>query len=714
MNRTPALSVMRLEARAVPAVIAVGSEIGSPTTAALVDPLTGVTRLSATPFGGFAGGASVACGDVTGDRVPDLIAAARTGGGPRVVVLDGVSGAEVRSFFAFDPAFTGGVAVACGDVNDDGVADIITAALAGGGPHVKVFDGATGKELLSFFAYDAGFTGGVSLAAADVTGDNRADIITGAGAGGAPHVKVFDGATGKEILSTFAYDRGFTVGVNVAAGDFDADGRSDVLTGAGIGGGPHVRCFRPDGTVMGEAMVGDPTSTSGVRVGCVPGGTTGDQLLAAVPGSSTVTVYDGVGGKAVATHALLPGGSILSVGDSLNANPVLAWNEVTLRAIRETAASPVHAARALGISSAAIFDASNSIYGTYQTYRLKVANTATDKAAAAAAAVTSAASRVLEYLFPARAAQYQAMRSAWLATNPGPAADVAEGDRVGEAVADDMIAWRKTDGSDKALPYTPGSDPGDYQLTPPAFKQPLGVQWPIVTPFAMISGNQFRQGPPPALTSAEYTAAYNEVLAKGGTTSTARTADETVYAHFWADLPGSSVTPPGHWFEIAARVTKMKHLSLPDTARMIGLLGLAVGDAAIVSWDMKNYYDFWRPVTAIRKGEVDGNPTTAGDPTWTPLWATPNFQSYTSGHSTFSGASAAILDAVFGTGVGFSTGTDDMPGVVRSFASFQQAAEEAGQSRIIGGIHFQFDNTAGLASGRALGVYVAANFMKPV
>lgn len=215
MNRTPALSVTRLEAREVPAVIAVGSEIGSPTTAALVDPVTGVTRLSATPFGGFAGGASVACGDVTGDRVPDLIAAARTGGGPRVVVLDGVNGAEVRSFFAFDPAFTGGVAVACGDVNDDGVADIITAALAGGGPHVKVFDGRTGGLLAGFMAYDVGFTGGVSVTAADVNSDGVADVVTGTGPGGAPHVKVFSGGSFAPLSSFFGADVAFRGGVNV-------------------------------------------------------------------------------------------------------------------------------------------------------------------------------------------------------------------------------------------------------------------------------------------------------------------------------------------------------------------------------------------------------------------------------------------------------------------------------------------------------------------
>ena len=154
---------------------------------------------------------------------------------------------EVASFFAFDPAFPGGVSVAAGDVTGDGVADIITGAGAGGGPHVRVFSLAGGvvTEVASFFAYDPAFPGGVNVAAGDVTGDGVAEIITGAGPGGGPHVRAFSLAGGvvTEVASFFAYDPAFPGGVSVAAGDVTGDGVAEIITGAGPGGGPHVRAF---------------------------------------------------------------------------------------------------------------------------------------------------------------------------------------------------------------------------------------------------------------------------------------------------------------------------------------------------------------------------------------------------------------------------------------------------------------------------------------
>jgi hypothetical protein len=137
------------------------------------------------------------------------------GGGPHVRLIDRATGLPVRDFFAYNPAFTGGVHVALGDVNGDGIPDVVTGAGPGGGAHVRVFDGVTGAELHSFLAYPLGFTGGVFVATMDVNGDGKADIITGAGPGGGPHVRVFDGATGAEIQSYFAFSPGFTGGVFV-------------------------------------------------------------------------------------------------------------------------------------------------------------------------------------------------------------------------------------------------------------------------------------------------------------------------------------------------------------------------------------------------------------------------------------------------------------------------------------------------------------------
>ncbi|MBI4353080.1 MAG: VCBS repeat-containing protein, partial [Candidatus Omnitrophica bacterium] len=252
----------------------------------------------------FSGGARVASADVNGDGKADIITGAGPGGGPHVRVFDGVTGAQlggtIGNFFAYDPAFTGGIFVGAGDVNGDGKADVITGASTGGGPHVKVFNAVDGSEIFSFFAYDSAFTGGVRVAGGDVTGDGRADIITGAGSTGGPHVKVFNGTNASEVYSFFAYDPAFTGGVFVGAGDINGDGRADILTGAGAGGGPHVRAF--DAVNLSELYsfyAYDPAFSGGVHVagGDVNGDGRADIVTGAGPGAGPhVRVFDGTTG----------------------------------------------------------------------------------------------------------------------------------------------------------------------------------------------------------------------------------------------------------------------------------------------------------------------------------------------------------------------------------------------------------------------------------
>ena len=215
----------------------------------------------------FRGGCAVALGDVTGDGRLDVITGAGPGGGPHVKVFDGTSGAEVRSFFAFDPGFLGGVSVAAGDIDGDGFTEIVTGAGPGGGPHVKVFDGRTGELRQSLFAYADDFRGGVNVSVGDVTGDGTLDLVTGAGPGGGPHVKVFDGKTRLETASLFAYAPEFRGGVYVAAADVTGDGVADLLTGAGAGGGPHVRLIDgKTGTDRGSWMAYSPAFGGGASV----------------------------------------------------------------------------------------------------------------------------------------------------------------------------------------------------------------------------------------------------------------------------------------------------------------------------------------------------------------------------------------------------------------------------------------------------------------
>jgi hypothetical protein len=199
-----------------------------------------------------------AAGAAAGDGRAEIITGAGPGGGPHVTVTtrqpDGTL-ALLGSFFAYDPGFTGGITVAAGDLDGDGLADVVTGAGPGGGPHVQVFSGLTGALLQSFFAYDTGLTAGIFVAAGDVDGDGVADIVTGVGPGGGPHVQVFSGATGAVLASFFAYDPGARVGMRVATADLDGDGRAEILAAPGAGGGPHVKAFRlhPDGSVT-EAL----------------------------------------------------------------------------------------------------------------------------------------------------------------------------------------------------------------------------------------------------------------------------------------------------------------------------------------------------------------------------------------------------------------------------------------------------------------------------
>ncbi len=232
-------------------ILAVAPGPGRETAVRVLDRANGAERFRFTAFPGFSGGVQIATGDVNADGVLDIVAAAGPGGGPHVQVFDGTTGNQIPgtigSFYAYAPSFTGGVMVAAADITGDGRAEIITAPAGNGGPHVRIFNGATGGIVGDYFAYGATFNGGVRVGAGDIDGNGTPDVITAAGPGGGPHLRVFSGATATPIsgpLSNFfAYSANFTGGVYVAAGDVNGDGRADIVTGPGAGGGPHVRVF---------------------------------------------------------------------------------------------------------------------------------------------------------------------------------------------------------------------------------------------------------------------------------------------------------------------------------------------------------------------------------------------------------------------------------------------------------------------------------------
>ncbi|MEG4323058.1 MULTISPECIES: chemotaxis protein CheB [unclassified Microcoleus] len=390
----------------------------------------------------------------------------------------------------------------------------------------------------------------------------------------------------------------------------------------------------------------------------------------------------------------------------LSGNCIRDWNTTMLEAIRTASTPPPLASRNMAMVSVAIYDSVNSISKKYSPYRVNIDAPA---GASQEAAAASAAYRTLASLYPAQTGKFDEVYASSLAKIPDSKSK-QEGIILGQQVADQIISWRSTDGASKVVSYTPKTDPGNWQPTPPALAAALAPQWPDVTPFAMTSGSQFRPSDPPALDSAKYAEEVNFAKEIGKADSLTRTPDQTAIAKFWAN-GGGTFTPPGHWNQIASEASALTGTSLEDSARLFALLNIAEADAAISCWDAKYQYNFWRPVTAIRQADTDNNPNTTADTQWTPLLVTPPFPEYMSGHSTFSGAADAVMSSVFGSDFGFADKGDKSVNSLRTFENFSQAADESGMSRIYGGIHFMSANVEGVSAGRNLGNYVVQNFL---
>lgn len=395
------------------------------------------------------------------------------------------------------------------------------------------------------------------------------------------------------------------------------------------------------------------------------------------------------------------------------ADAVIDWNGAALDAIRADRTSPPKASRALAITHLSIYDAINGLQRTHRPYYVAATGPvgASLDAAAAAAGYTA-----LQALFPNALIQSTNLLvhyTTQLAGIPdGPVK--TDGLAWGQTVAQAVLALRANDGSTNAVAYTPTNLPGFWRPTPPAFAPALLPGWGEVTPFVMASSSEFRCHTPPPLLTAAYAFEFNAVKAYGGSSSTLRTANQTEVALFWSDGAGT-VTPPGHWNLIAQDVAQRRANTLAANARLFAMLNAALADAAICAWDAKYAYNYWRPVSAIREADTDGNPETEADPTWTPLIATPPFPEYTSGHSTFSRSAATVLAGFFGTDtIEFTSTTDGLPGVSRTYPSFTAAADDAGISRLYGGIHWLSGNLQAQAGGFMIGKQVLAYLLQPL
>ncbi|MGE0417784.1 MAG: Ig-like domain-containing protein, partial [Acetobacteraceae bacterium] len=383
------------------------------------------------------------------------------------------------------------------------------------------------------------------------------------------------------------------------------------------------------------------------------------------------------------------------------ADVALTWNDVALEICRAYNLYPTDVTRVLAMVGLAQYDTLAAIEGTPSFTVKRTATGPIDTPLALAQAAYS----VLVALFPAQkqvADDALAPTLAAVADATTKANSIALGQDIGSA----MVAIRANDGSDTFVSFPGGTDLGEWSPTAPAFLVAENPQWPYVTPFAMSSAADYIAPPPPDIASAEWAASYNEIISLGDVNSTTRTADQTEQALFWADGGGSS-KPPGHWNLIAQQVAQQMGNSLSANVRLFAQLNVALADAGIAGWLTKYTYDTWRPIQAAEDADLIGNPLADSVPGWQPLLVTPAHPEYVSGHSTFSGAAAAVLIAAFGDNVSFSDTSENLPGVTRNFTSFTQAADEAGRSRIYGGIHFEFSN----ANGRVLGDSVAQAVM---
>ena len=382
---------------------------------------------------------------------------------------------------------------------------------------------------------------------------------------------------------------------------------------------------------------------------------------------------------------------------------VIAWNKELLHIVKTPGAQPatVHPTRSFAILHAAIYDAVVSITGDAPAYLVSVPAPSSARPDAAAAV---AGHDTLVALYPKMKAALDQQLTGELATIPDGAGK-QQGIQVGHTVAARLIAIRANDGSAaKTPPFVPGNQPGNYRPTPPNFAAPVFTSWGHVTPFVLNNAAQFRPGPPPALTSQAYAQALNEVKSLGQKTSTTRTSDQTVIGKFWAGPIWNT------WNEVAENAALAHHTNLETTARMFAALNLSFADSAIAFYDAKYHYQLWRPITAIRLADTDGNPATVGDPTWTPLAVTAPDPSYPGAHSTISAAGATVLSSFFGNQDQIRVTSDVLPGVVRTFASYNDVATEAGLSRIFAGQHTRIDHEAGLALGHDIAQFVLPHF----
>jgi hypothetical protein len=396
---------------------------------------------------------------------------------------------------------------------------------------------------------------------------------------------------------------------------------------------------------------------------------------------------------------------------------VLDWVAIMNGAVLTAGTSPLATTRNVALVSAAVFDSVNGIRHEYRQFQVRP--DAPPHPSANAAAIQSAYAMLVK-IYPAQTASLTKQRDASIAalSSKEDKKSIQNGMAWGQTVADVIWNSRLNDGiTPNPPPFvgvlgivgTPGAI-GAWRPTPLVNAPGAGPQFASMTPWVLKRPSQFRPPPPNALTSAEYAADYNEIKTMGSFNNSGRSSDESELALFWA---GNTAL---YWNRIASQISAQRSLTLSENAHLFALLNISMADAAIACWDAKYRYAFWRPITAIRSGDIDGNPATDLDAVWTP-WldffpaGTPAHPEYPSGHSSASGAAAAILSGIFGEDTAFSVTSEVRPGT-RNFPGFSAAIEEIANARVYGGIHFRISCTRGNLLGQAVAAYVVSHAMR--
>jgi hypothetical protein len=413
-----------------------------------------------------------------------------------------------------------------------------------------------------------------------------------------------------------------------------------------------------------------------------------------------VTGTAAVGVAAIAAIALISPAAASATPQAETGNIVVEWNTYTEQAL-------IAAGRGAGIASpnyaivhSAVYDAVNAISGTHEPYL--AAPPAHDWYSQGAAAAT-AAYRTLTGLLPDQLAMLEPLYAQSLAAIPeGPAK--AGGISVGEQAAQAMLEAREDDGRGGPSIVAPGTEPGEWRPTPPGFATDPASWLANVTPFTITSVAAERTPAPPELTSTEYAEDFDEVKEYGAQNSTSRTTEQTDVALFWDQSP---------WLGIIRSIAESEDLDTAESARLFAMTTMAGADGAIDCHNDKFFYNFWRPVTAIREADTDGNPATEPDPNWTPLIETPPTPEFPSGHTYTSGAVVGALQAFFGTDRMAFSATSKSSGTTRSFTAFAQALDEAVDARVWSGIHYRTSDERGARMGLKVADHLRRHYFRP-